>query len=104
MKTEMVKISIYINEADEWHHKPLHLAFLQLFKEKGLAGATVLHGVAGFTAADGIHTSSLVDVGGRLPLVVEFIDTEQKAMAVMPTLREMAKHRLIVKQVVTVID
>src|SRR5690348_13031750 len=96
MSTELVKISMYIHEADEWHHQPLHLAVLKMLREQGMAGATVIHAVAGFTQKGGVHTSSLIDLGGKLPLVIDLIDTDEKVQKILPRLKEMAPHRLII--------
>lgn len=98
MPVETVKVSVYINEADQWQHRPLHLEILRMLHEQGLAGGTVLRAVAGFTAAGGVQTTSLVDVGGKLPLVVEFIDTAEAVNRVMPLLKKMAGQRLIIRQ------
>ncbi|HEX5340197.1 MAG TPA: DUF190 domain-containing protein [Gammaproteobacteria bacterium] len=104
MSNNMLKISIYINEADEWHHQPLHLAVLRMLKEHGLAGGTVLRGVAGFTAKQGVQTASLVDAGGKFPLLIEFIDTEEDVQRILPMIREMTGHRLITSEKVTVLN
>jgi len=69
---------------------------------QGLAGGTVVHAVAGFTGAGGVETTSLVDVGCKLPLVIEFIDTAEKVERVMPLLKEMAGTRLIVREQVEI--
>ena len=97
-----VQVSIYLNEADEWHHKPLHLEILNYLRAENVAGATVLHAVAGFTGRSRVMTSSLVDAGGKLPLVVTFIDTDEHVNRVLPRLREMAAHRLIVRENVVI--
>lgn len=102
MAHEVVKVSVYLNEADEWHHRPLHLEILGMLHARGVAGGTVLRAVAGFTGRGPVQTTSLVDAGGKLPLVVEFIDTAEAVDRVMPALKEMAKHRLIVRQQVEV--
>ncbi|HLW74348.1 MAG TPA: DUF190 domain-containing protein, partial [Gammaproteobacteria bacterium] len=68
MSRELIKVSIYINEADEWHHQPLHVEILKVLQHEGLVGGTVVRGVAGFTANGGVHTTHLVDAGGKLPL------------------------------------
>ena len=102
MTREMIRISVYINEADEWRRRPLHLEVLRMLFERGLAGGTVLHAVAGFTRGGGVETTSLVDAGGRLPLVIEFIDTAEKVAGVMPELRKMVGKRLIVRERVEV--
>jgi PII-like signaling protein len=49
-----------------------------------------------------VHTSSLVDAGGKLPLVITFIDTDEHVNRVLPRLREMAAHRLIVRENVVI--
>jgi PII-like signaling protein len=93
-----VQVSIYLNEADEWHHRPLHLEMLRYLHQQDVAGATVLHAVAGFTGRGRIKTSTLVDAGGKLPLVLTFIDAEEHVSRVLPHIREMAPHRLIVSE------
>lgn len=90
-----VKVSIYINESDQWRGRPLHLSLLQALAKEGIAGATVLRGVAGYTKARGISTSSLVDAGGLLPLVVEFIDADEHVQRMLPMIKEMAGSRLV---------
>jgi hypothetical protein len=97
-----VRVSVYINEADEWRGRPLHLEILRMLFGRGIAGGTVLRAVAGFTGKGGVETTSLVDAGGRLPLVVEFIDAAAKVDGVMPELRKMAGDRLIVREGVDV--
>lgn len=98
MTKEAVKVSVYINEADQWNHRPLHLEVLRMLHQQGLAGGTVLRAVAGFTGRGGVQTTSLVDAGGKLPLVIEFIDTPEHIETVMPLLKKMAGHRLITRQ------
>ncbi len=97
-----VQVSIYLNEADEWHRKPLHLEILNYLRAENVAGATVLHAVAGFTGRSRVKTSGLVDAGGKLPLIVTFIDTDEHVNRVLPKLREMAAHRLIVRENVSI--
>lgn len=101
---ELTRISVYINEADEWRRRPLHLELLRMLHERGIAGGTVLRGVAGFTRGGGVETTSLVDAGGKLPLVIQFIDTAEAVEQVMPRLREMVRGRLIVRERVEALD
>jgi len=97
------QVSVYINEGDEWRRHPLHIAILDMLHHQGLAGGTVVRGVAGFTGVGGVHSATLVDAGGKLPLVVNFVDTEERVERVLPRLREMAPARLITVQPVEVI-
>lgn len=102
MSRRHLRISVYINEADEWRGRPLYLEVLQMLHRHGLAGGTVLRAVAGFTGKGGVETTSLVDAGGKLPLVIEFIDAAAKVDSVMPELKKMVGGRLIVRQQVDV--
>jgi len=102
MPNMAVQISIYLNEADEWQRRPLHLAILNYLRQENVAGATVIHAVAGFTGRSKVQTTTLVDVGGKLPLILTFIDTDEHVSRVMPKLREMAAHRLIVREEVII--
>jgi hypothetical protein len=88
------RVTIYVNEADEWHGRPVHLEILRFLQQEGCAGGTVLRGLAGFTKA-GVVTTSLVDAGGKLPLVIEYIDSPEMVERVLPHLREIVGNRLI---------
>jgi hypothetical protein len=96
-------VSIYVNEADEWRRKPLHLEILRFLHGEGLAGGTVVRAVAGFTGGGGVQTTSLVDAGGKLPLVVQFVESEANVQRILPRLREMAPRRLITLHSVDVV-
>jgi PII-like signaling protein len=96
--TKGVQVTIYLNEADEWHRKPLYLELLKYLRSESVGGATVLHGYAGFTGRQKVETSHLVDAGGKLPVIVIFIDTEEHIQRVMPTVKQMAANRLIVRE------
>jgi hypothetical protein len=89
------RVTIYVSEVDVWHGKPVHLEILRFLSQEGCAGGTVLRGVAGFTKAAGVVTTSLVDAGGKLPLVIEYIDKPEVVEHVLPRIREIAGNRLI---------
>jgi PII-like signaling protein len=93
-----VQVTIYINEADQWHHRPLHLEILNYLRQESVYAATALHAVAGFLGRQQVKTSHLVDAGGKLPVVIIFVDTDEHVGRVLPTLKEMAAHRLIVRE------
>lgn len=97
------QVSVYINEADKWRKRPLHLEILKMLHSEGLAGGTVVRAVAGFTGSGGVQTTSLVDLGGKLPLVVQFVDSEENVLRVLKRLREMAPKRLITIQDIEIV-
>jgi uncharacterized protein len=97
-----VQVTMYLFEGDEWHRRPLHLEVLDYLKKENVLAAIVTHAVGGFAGRGRVHTSSLVEAGGKLPLLLTFIDQEEHVERVLPILREMAPKRLILRQAVQV--
>jgi PII-like signaling protein len=97
-----VQVTLYLNEGDQWHHKPLHLEILNYLRGENVYAATAIHGVAGFLGRHKVETAHLVDAGGRLPVIIIFVDTGEHVNRVLPTLKEMAAHRLIVREDVAI--
>jgi PII-like signaling protein len=90
------QLRIFIGESDRWHHRSLADALLEMLREEGLAGATVLHGVAGFGAHSRIHTAHVLRLSEDLPIVIEVIDRPDRIEKVMPRLDEMVQEGLVV--------
>ena len=93
-----VQVTIYLTEADQWHHRPLHMEILRYLRSENVYAATAVHCVAGFLGRQKVETAHLVDVGGKLPLIIIFVDTDEHVNRVLPTLKEMASYRLIVRE------
>jgi len=86
---EQLLIRIIVGESDKWQHKPLHRALLERLRQEGFAGATVLHGIAGFGARSVIHTTHLLDLSTDLPVVIEVVDDAAHADRLVEILDEM---------------
>jgi PII-like signaling protein len=82
-------VRIFLGESDRFHHTPLSRALLERLRREGFAGATVIHGVAGFGASSVIHTASLVELSTDLPVLIEVIDDEAHVEQLLPILDEM---------------
>lgn len=93
-----VQVTMYLTEGDSWRHQPLHLEILKYLRAENVFGAVAFHAVAGFLGRGSVHTAHLVEAGGELPVVVSFVDTDEHVSRVMPKLKEMAAHRLIVRE------
>lgn len=97
-----VQVTIYITEGDRWHGKPLHVEILNYLRKENAYAATAMHCVAGFLGRHRVEASHLVDAGGKLPVIIIFVDTDEHVNRVLPTLKEMAAHRLIVRENVVI--
>lgn len=94
-KGERTLMRIFIGESDKYRGKPLYEALVERLREKGLAGATVLRGVAGFGASSTVHTEKILRLSLDLPIIVEVVETEEAIQAVLPDLDDMIGGGLI---------
>jgi len=92
---ERTLMRIFIGESDKYHGKPLYEALLEKFRQQGLAGATVLRGVAGFGASSKMHTDKVLRLSLDLPLILEIVETEEAIQSILPELDEMIGGGLI---------
>lgn len=100
---EQVLMRIFIGESDRHGRRPLHEALVELFRQEGFAGATVLRGVAGFGARSVYHTDKLLRLSTDLPLVVEVVDSRERFDAIMPKIDAMMSGGMITLEKATVI-
>ncbi|GAA4489558.1 DUF190 domain-containing protein [Actinoallomurus oryzae] len=98
-----LRLTIFIGESDQWHHKPLFTEIVHRAHKAGLAGATVIRGYEGFGASSLIHTSRLLSLSEDLPIVVIIIDAEPRIRAFLPELDELVTEGLVVLDEVEVL-
>lgn len=77
-------LRIFLGESDRHEGVPLHEWLVRRAREHGLAGATVLRGLAGFGAHSRLHTAKILRLSTDLPIVVEIVDTKEKIEAFLP--------------------
>lgn len=90
-----LKVSIYLSEGSSHHGAATGASILDFLFYRGVAGATVLKGIAGFGADHHLHTTSLVELSDRLPVKIEFIETKEKVDELLGKLAELAGTGLI---------
>jgi uncharacterized protein len=103
LEGEQVLMRIFLGESDQWEHRPLYMALVELFRRNGLAGATVLKGVAGFGARSLVHTASLLRLSTDLPLIIEVVDSQDHVDRVLPAIDRMMGGGLVTMEKVRVI-
>ena len=87
-------LRIFIGESDKYEGQPLFEWIVQRARENGLAGATVLRGLAGFGAHSRIHTAKILRLSEDLPIVIEIVDTSEKIEAFLPLIDDAIKEGL----------
>lgn len=88
---ERTLMRVFIGEDDRCpsgphRGKPLYEAILLTLREQGVAGATVLRGIAGFGASARIHTDKILRLSLDLPVIIELVDQESRIQQILPLL------------------
>ena len=97
-----LKVSITVSDGAKYHGASAYASILDFLFYRGVSGATVLKGIAGFGADHHLHSSSVVEVSDKLPIRIEFVEAREKVNELMGKLEEMAGSGLIEVQETTV--
>ena len=98
-----VRLTIFVGEDDQWHHRPLYHEIVHRAHKAGLAGASVLRGVEGYGASSRIHTTRLLSLSEDLPIAIIIVDQEDRIRAFLPLLDELVTEGLVILDPVEVI-
>jgi len=98
-----VKVTLYLSDGAKHHGVPVYSSILDLLFHQGVAGATVVKGVAGFGAKHRIHSAHILEISDHLPIKIEFIETREKVDAIMPELEKRISSGLIEVQETSII-
>jgi PII-like signaling protein len=96
-------LRIFIGESDKHGRRPLYQAIVEMLREEGMAGATVLRGIEGFGATSRLHTARILRLSEDLPIVIEVADTAERIEAIMPKLDEMVTEGMVTLERVEVV-
>ncbi|MGK7346386.1 MAG: DUF190 domain-containing protein [Candidatus Nitrospinota bacterium M3_3B_026] len=103
LPSEAELLRVFIGESDKLGGKPLYEAIVELARERGLAGATVLRGLLGYGANSVLHTAKILRLSEDLPMIVEIVDTPEKIEKFLPELDGMIGEGLVTVEKVRVI-
>ncbi|MCE4599938.1 MAG: DUF190 domain-containing protein [Desulfurococcales archaeon] len=90
-----MRLRIYIGESDRLKGRPLYLHILTLLRDRGVRGATVYRGIAGYGSHSLIHTASVLRLSEDLPIVIEAVDEAEKIEEVLPEVEDLVEEGLI---------
>jgi PII-like signaling protein len=89
------KLTIFINETDTRHGRPLSEVLVSLARKHGLGGATVTRALMGYGSSGVVHSARMVDLSPRLPLKVEIIDSPEAIDRILPDIYDIVAEGLV---------
>lgn len=75
---EKIRLRIYTTEAARHEGHCLFELILKKTRDDGMAGITVLRGIAGYGRAGHAHMVRLIELSGNLPIVIDIVDTKER--------------------------
>ncbi|MBN2451544.1 MAG: DUF190 domain-containing protein [Lentisphaeria bacterium] len=102
LPSEAELLRVFIGESDRHGHRPLYEVIVEEARRRGLAGATVLHGMMGFGKASRIHTAKILRLSEDLPIIVEIVDKPERIEAFLPVIDVMMEGGLVTVEKVRV--
>lgn len=97
------RVTICVGEDAHYHGEALYMVILNFLFYRGVAGATVTKGIAGFGADHKLQTNRIVRLAENLPIRIEFVEAPNKVEALLPKLYELAGPGIIDVQDTTVV-
>lgn len=96
-------LKIYIDNDDTVGDSPLWQILLKEAKTYGVAGATIYKAAAGMGAHSELHTFNVWSMHQKLPLILEFIDSELKIRGFLNKIEPHLSEALVTLQDVEVL-
>ncbi len=89
------KLTIYLDESDKFHGKPVYEVLLDIFFKRKIAGASVFRGIEGYGSDGVFHTTKILELSTTLPVKVEVVDSEDMINGVLDEVTSIVENGLI---------
>ena len=98
----MMQAQLFFDRDDRKRDQPLHKFIMDHLIKTGIAGATLFEGTAGFGKNDYIQRPNQLFSFDETPVVITFIDEDEKVKKALTELRELTSVGLFISHPVTV--
>ena len=95
---EQVLLRVILSESRSHEHQPLFRKLLDILRAEGMAGTTVLKGIAGFGHDRQVHTIDIEVASIGLPVVIEVVDTQEHIDRVLPKIEALMEGGAIMME------
>jgi len=89
------KLTIYVDETEKVHGKPVYEAVLDILFARKISGASVFRGVAGYGSEGKLHTAKILELSTTLPVKIEVVDSEEMINIILAEINSVVEKGLI---------
>ncbi|HLG22289.1 MAG TPA: DUF190 domain-containing protein [Candidatus Manganitrophaceae bacterium] len=89
------KLTIYIDETEQWRGKALYEALIEFFQRNSIAGLSLFRGFAGYGSGHVLHTTKILRLSENLPVKLEVIDAPEVIERILPDVARMVVKGLM---------
>lgn len=100
---EFQLLRIYCTETLKIHGRPVYEIIIDEAYKHGIAGVTVLRGIAGYGSKRQLHTVKLLELSEDLPVIIEIIDSKNNLKKIIPFIKNNLQDHLVTTEDVKII-
>lgn len=89
------KLTIYVDEVDKFHGKPVYEVLLDIFFKKKIMGVSVFRGIAGYGSDGVFHTSKMLELSTSMPVKLEVVESEEMINRVLPDVYHVVEKGMV---------
>ncbi len=89
------KLTIYVDETEKVHGKPVYEAVLEILFARKISGASVFRGTAGYGSHGKLHTAKILELSTTLPVKIEVVDSEEMISVILAEISSVVAKGLI---------
>jgi PII-like signaling protein len=95
LEGERVLLRVFLDRYLMFHHVAVHLRIIELARERGLAGATLLEAIEGFGQSGKLLSESKWKLSNNMEVIVEIIDEDAKIRAFVDEIEPMLSDAIV---------
>jgi PII-like signaling protein len=89
------KLTIYVDETEKLHGKPVYEVVLDILAQRKIAGASVFRGLAGYGSHGKLHTAKILELSTTLPVKIEVVESEEMISVILAEISSVIGKGLI---------
>jgi len=89
------KMTVFVDETDKFHGKPVYEVLLDIFFKKKIMGVSVFRGIAGYGTDGVFHTTKMLELSTSMPVKIEVVESEDMINKVLPDVYHVVEKGMV---------